>query len=176
MCVCIQCFWEWLVEHLKKKPIIRYEQVPFDIDDHVEEELAQETAQLLTPDTECGCSEQDDTANLVGRNTKKTRDKTLTQPVSAELNTVSIELTTNSQMTLTPYVTADSTDSSASNNVSDDSSDSSDSSASSTETNSNSETETNSNSETETNSNSETKSNSNSVINSYSNSEITLFG
>lgn len=174
MCVCIQCFWEWLVEHLKKKPIIRYEQVPFDIDDHVEEELSQETAQLLTPDTECGCSEQDDTANLVGRNTKKTRDKTLTQPVSAELNTVSIELTTNSQMTLTPYVTADSTDSSdsrASNNVSDDSSDSSVSSDSSA-----SSTETNCNSETETNSNSETKSNSNSVINSYSNSEITLFG
>jgi hypothetical protein len=174
MCVCIQCFWEWLVEHLKKKPIIRYEQVPFDIDDHVEEELAQETVQLLTPDTECGCSEQDDTANLVGRNTKKTRDKTLTQPVSAELNAVSIELTTNSQMTLTPYVTADSTDSSESNNVSDDSSDSSVSSGSSNS--SASSTETNSNSETETNSNSETETNSNSVINSYSNSEIILFG
>jgi hypothetical protein len=55
MCVCIQCFWEWLVEHLKKKPIIRYEQVPFDIDDHVEEELAQETVQLLTPDTTRFC-------------------------------------------------------------------------------------------------------------------------
>lgn len=94
MCVCIQCFWEWLVQHLKKKPIIRYEQVPFDIDDHVEEELVQETTRLLVSE-----SESDDMESF-------NEDSRL---ANAHVNEMSIELTTQSQ-TNTPYVTAESTD------------------------------------------------------------------
>ena len=93
MCVCIQCFWEWLIQHLKKKPIIRYEQVPFDIDDHIEEDYVQETTRFLTPDTDCDCDEKTN----VGTKRVLVEEK-------------AVELTSQSLMPLTPDVTAESTD------------------------------------------------------------------
>lgn len=97
MCVCIQCFWEWLVQYLKRKPIIRYEQVPFDIDDHIEEEFVQETTQLLSPEFD---SESDEA------------EESMRQKEHGKCE-MSVELTSQSHMTLTPYVTAESTDNDA---------------------------------------------------------------
>lgn len=101
--MCIQCFWEWLIQHLKKKPIIRYEQVPFDIDDHIEEEFVQETTRLLTPETDSDCD--DDSCNE-----QKVSSEQTVSIFNEESVRVHVELTSQSQMTITPYVTAESTD------------------------------------------------------------------
>lgn len=101
--MCIQCFWEWLVQHLRKKPIIRYEQVPFDIDDHIEEEFVQETTRLLTPETDSDCD--DDSCNE-----QKVSSEQTVSIFNEESVRVHVELTSQSQMTITPYVTAESTD------------------------------------------------------------------
>ena len=101
--MCIQCFWEWLVQHLRKKPIIRYEQVPFDIDDHIEEEFVQETTRLLAPETDSDCD--DDSCNE-----QKVSSEQTVSIFNEESARVHVELTSQSQMTITPYVTAESTD------------------------------------------------------------------
>ena len=101
--MCIQCFWEWLVQHLRKKPIIRYEQVPFDIDDHIEEEFVQETTRLLAPETDSDCD--DDSCNE-----QKVSSEQTVSIFNEESVRVHVELTSQSQMTITPYVTAESTD------------------------------------------------------------------
>ena len=112
MCVCIQCFWEWLVQHLRKKPIIRYEQVPFDIDDHIEEEFVQETTRLLTPESD-GEYDNDDDDNDDNNDNDDDDKSSNEEKVShiVHVDEVSIELTSQSQMTISPYVTAESTDS-----------------------------------------------------------------
>ena len=46
MC-CILLVWKSLVAHLRGKPIVRYEQVPFDIDDHIGEEFEREDDPLI---------------------------------------------------------------------------------------------------------------------------------
>ena len=104
--MCIQCFWEWLIQHLKKKPIIRYEQVPFDIDDHIEEEFVQETTRLLAPETDSDCD--DDSCNE--QKVSSEQNVSIFNEESVRVHPVSVELTSQSQMTITPYVTAESTD------------------------------------------------------------------
>lgn len=46
MC-CLLVVWKSLVDYLRSTPIVRYEQVPFDIDDHVGEEFEQEDTPFL---------------------------------------------------------------------------------------------------------------------------------
>lgn len=46
MC-CVLLVWKSLVAHLRGKPIVRYEQVPFDIDDHIGEEFEREDDPLI---------------------------------------------------------------------------------------------------------------------------------
>lgn len=46
MC-CLLVLWKSLVDYLRSTPIVRYEQVPFDIDDHVGEEFEQEDTPFL---------------------------------------------------------------------------------------------------------------------------------
>ena len=56
MC-CVLLVWKSLVAHLRGKPIVRYEQVPFDIDDHIGEEFEREDDPLI-PSRICSNTEE----------------------------------------------------------------------------------------------------------------------
>ena len=58
MC-CVLLVWKSLVAHLRGKPIVRYEQVPFDIDDHIGEEFEREDDPLI-PSRICSNTEEEE--------------------------------------------------------------------------------------------------------------------
>ena len=94
MC-CVLLVWKSLVAHLRGKPIVRYEQVPFDIDDHIGEEFEREDDPLI-PSRICSNTEE-----------KEEEEK---EEEKEEYETKLKCKSPSSVSSITPYVTAESSE------------------------------------------------------------------